>query len=217
MLNLDMVGRPAPGPALTLGGFGTATEWPELVEAVNARDHIKLNTSKGGFGASDHATFYGADIPVLFFFTGAHSDYHKPSDDPDTLNYPRMAPVVGFAADVARAVADLGQRPTFVRVAEEGGERRSFKVRTGVIPEFGYEGDGFKISGVRGGSPADRGGLKAGDVVVRFGDRAIHNIYDYMYGLGDHAPGETVVVVVHRGGETLELPVTLEAGGGGPR
>ena len=218
MLNLDMVGRPKAGPALTLGGFGTAKEWPELIEKVNGVHHLKLATSKGGFGASDHSSFYAADIPVLFFFTGAHEDYHKPSDTADKINYPGMAKVVGFAADCARSVADLDQRPTFQKVAEEGGgERRGFKVRTGVIPEYGWEGVGVKLSGVRGGSPADKAGLKGADVVVRFGDREIRNIYDYMYALGDHKAGETVTLRVHRGDQTLELPVTLEPGSSGGR
>jgi hypothetical protein len=218
MLNLDMVGRPKPGPALTIGGYGTAAQWPGLVENLNKNHHLKLSTNKGGFGASDHSSFYAADIPVLFFFTGAHEDYHKPTDTADTLRYKLMAEVVGFAADLTLQVADLARRPTFQKVADEGsGERRSFKVRTGVIPEFGYEGPGVKLSGVRGGSAADKAGLKGGDIVVRFGDRDIHNIYDYMYALGDHKAGETVVLKVQRGKETLDLSVTLEAGGAGGR
>jgi hypothetical protein len=218
MVNLDMIGRAKAGPALTIGGYGTAAQWPGLVEKLNANHHLKLSTSKGGFGASDHSSFYAADIPVLFLFTGAHADYHKPSDTADRLDYPRMSEVVGFAADLARRLADLPERPTFQKVADEGGgERRAFKVRTGVIPEFGYDGPGLKLSGVSGGSPADKAGLKAGDVVVRFGTREIRNIYDYMYALGDHTAGETVVLVVRRGGETLELPVTLAPGGAGGR
>ena len=218
MVNLDMVGRPKPGPALTIGGYGTATQWQGLVEKLNANHHFKLSTNKGGFGASDHSSFYAADIPVLFLFTGAHEDYHKPSDTADTLRYKGMAEVVGFAADLTLRVANLPQRPTFQKVADEGaGERRGFKVRTGAIPEYGFEGPGVKLSGARGGSPADKAGLKAGDIVLRFGDRDIRNIYDYMYALGDHKAGETVILKVQRGKETLELSVTLEAGGAGGR
>ncbi len=218
MVNLDMVGRPKPGPALTLGGFGTAKEWPELVENVNANHHLKLATNKGGFGASDHSSFYGADIPVLFLFTGAHEDYHKPSDTADRIAYPAMAQVVSFGAEFARRVADLPERPTFQKVADEGaGERRGFKVRTGAIPEYAFEGPGVKLSGARGGSPADRAGLKAGDVVIRFGDRDIRNIYDYMYALGDHKPGDVVKLLVTRGSSTIEVSVTLEAGPSGGR
>ena len=218
MVNLDMVGRPKAGPALTLGGFGTAKEWPELVERLNSNHRLKLATNKGGFGASDHSSFYGVDVPVLFLFTGAHEDYHKPSDTADRIDYPGMATVVAFGADLARAVADLPERPTFQKVADEGaGERRGFKVRTGAIPEYGFEGPGVKLSGARGGSPADKAGLKAGDIVVRFGDRDIRNIYDYMYALGDHRPGDVVKLLVKRGSATIELAVTLEAGGGGGR
>ncbi len=214
MVNLDMVGRPKPGPALTIGGYATAAQWPGLVEKLNANHHLKLSTSKGGFGASDHSSFYAAEIPVLFLFTGAHEDYHKPSDTADRINYARMGEVVVFAADLTRRVADLPERPTFQKVADEGiGERRAFKVRTGVIPEFGYDGPGLKLSGVSGGSPADVAGLNAGDVVVRFGTREIRNIYDYMYALGDHKAGDTVTLIVHRGSQTLEIPVTLAPGG----
>jgi hypothetical protein len=218
MLNLDMIGRPKEGPSLTLGGFGTAAEWPEVLEAANEGLGVNVQTNKGGFGASDHSSFYGADIPVLFFFTGAHEDYHKPSDDASRLDYPAMSKIVELAAAVAKQVADRPQRPTFQRVAEEeGGGRRGYKVRTGVIPEFGYDGPGFKISGVRGGSPGDKAGMKAGDVVVRFGEREIRNIYDYMYALGDHQPGETVTLEIQRDGRTLEVAVTLEPGGAGGR
>jgi len=218
MVNLDMVGRPKPGPALTIGGYGTAAQWQSLVEKLNANHHFKLSTNKGGFGASDHSSFYAADIPVLFLFTGAHEDYHKPSDTADTLRYKGMAEVVGFAADLTLRVADLPQRPTFQKVADEGaGERRGFKVRTGAIPEYGFEGPGVKLSGARGGSPADKAGLKAGDIVLRFGDRDIRNIYDYMYALGDHKAGDVVKLLVKRGASTIEVQVTLEAGGAGGR
>lgn len=218
MVNLDMVGRPPEGPGLNIGGYGTAKEWPVILDEINRRYGFRLSTSRGGFGASDHSSFYAADIPVLFFFTGAHEDYHRPSDHPHRLDYPGMEVVTSFAADAVRAVADQPSSPSFVRVADEGtGERRGLRVRTGVIPEFGWEGAGFRISGVRGGSPADRAGLRAGDVIVGFGDREIRNIYDFMYALGDHRPGETVPVAVEREGRTFTVEVTLEAGGGGGR
>ena len=215
MVNLDMVGRPKPGPALTLGGYGTAQEWPKLVEQVNRKHRLKLVTSAGGFGASDHASFYAAGLPVLFLFTGAHEDYHRPSDDAEKLDFPGMAKVVGFAAELVRAVADWPQRPSYQKVAQEEGPRRAFKVRTGLVPEYSYEGAGVKVSGVRGGSAAEKAGLQAGDVVVQVGQRPIRNIYDYMYALGDHKPGETVTFTVQRGGQTLTLQVTFEEGGGG--
>ena len=218
MVNLDMVGRPKPGPALTVGGYGTAKEWPETIEKLNSNHHLKLTSNKGGFGASDHSSFYAAEIPVLFLFTGAHEDYHKPSDTADRLDYPGMESVVAFGADLTRRVADLPERPTFQKVADEGaGERRGFKVRTGAIPEYGFEGPGVKLSGARGGSPADKAGLKAGDIVLRFGDREIRNIYDYMYALGDHKAGDVVKLLVKRGASAIEIEVTLEAGSSGGR
>lgn len=218
MLNMDMIGRPREGSKLTVSGVGTAAQWPTLVDAANAVADLTITTDKGGYGASDHSSFYAVGIPVLFLFTGAHEDYHRPSDDADRLHYPGMARVVGFAADLVRAMADLPERPTFQRVATEAsGGRRNLKVRTGVIPEFGWEGQGFKISGVAGGSPAERAGLKAGDVVLRFGSREVRNIYDYMYALGDHQPGEEVELLLRRGEQTLSLKITLEAGGGGRR
>jgi len=218
MVNLDMVGRPKPGPALTIGGYGTAKEWPDVLEKLNSNHHLTLATTKSGFGASDHSSFYAADIPVLFLFTGAHEDYHRPSDTADRIDYSGMSKVVTFGADLARRVAELPQRPTFQKVADEGvGERRGFKVRTGAIPEYGFEGPGVKLSGARGGSPADKAGLKAGDIVLRFGDRDIRNIYDYMYALGDHKAGDVVKLLVKRGPSTIEIDVTLEAGSSGGR
>ncbi len=218
MLNMDMIGRPKEGARLTVSGVGTAVEWPQLIEALNANHHLTISTDRGGYGASDHSSFYAASVPVLFLFTGAHEDYHRPSDDAWRLDYPGLARVATFAADLTRAIADLPAPPTFQRVAEEGqGTRRSYKVRTGVIPEFGWEGQGFKISGVGGGSPAERAGVRAGDIVLRFGDREVRNIYDYMYALGDHQPGEEVEFLLRRGEQTLTVTVTLEAGGGGRR
>lgn len=215
MLNLDMVGRAKGGGALTLGGYGTAKEWPELVQAVNHKHRLPLTTSAGGFGASDHASFYAAGIPVLFFFTGAHQDYHRPSDDAEELNYQGLAKVAAFAADLARAVAELPGRPTYQKVAAEEGPTRRFKVRTGLVPEYAFEGVGVKVAGVRGGSAAEKAGLQAGDVVIKVGSRIIRNIYDYMYALGDHQPGETATFTVQRGEHVLELAVTFEQGGGG--
>lgn len=218
MLNFDMIGRPKTGPALTIGGVGTASEWTKLISDANATARLKLTTNKGGFGASDHSSFYAIDIPVLFFFTGAHEDYHKPTDTADRLDYKGMGRVLELATTVARKVADAPLPPTFQKVADEGaGERRGFKVRTGAIPEYGFEGPGVKLSGARGGSPADKAGLKAGDIVLNFGGRDIRNIYDYMYALGDHKAGDVVTLVVKRGTQTLNLTVTLEAGGGGGR
>lgn len=218
MLNFDMIGRPKAGPALTVGGVGTAVEWTKVIADANATAHLKLTSNKGGFGASDHSSFYAIDTPVLFFFTGAHEDYHKPSDTADRLDYRGMGRVLEFATTVARRVADAPLPPTFQKVTDEGaGERRGFKVRTGAIPEYGFEGPGVKLSGARGGSPADKAGLKAGDIVVSFGGRDIRNIYDYMYALGDHKAGDVVTLVIKRGAGTLTLVVTLEASGGGGR
>lgn len=218
MVNLDMVGRPPEGEHLNIGGVGTAEEWPRVLEQVGSRHHLRLATSRGGFGASDHSSFYSVGIPVLFFFTGAHEDYHRPSDLPDRIDYPGLERVTSFVLETIRSVADLPTRPTFARVDDEGpGERRGLRVRTGVIPEFGWEGEGFKISGVRGGSPADRAGLQAGDIIMQLGQRETRNIYDYMYALGDHQPGETVPMTILRGERSLTLEVTLESGSGGGR
>lgn len=213
MLNLDMVGRPRDGK-LTVGGMGTSPVFPEIIERANATG-LQVSFSKSGYGNSDHSSFYVKNIPVLFFFSGLHADYHKPSDLPDRLLYADHARVTDLALRSALALATREERPAFVRVQEEqrpvtGGGGGGYGAYFGSIPDMGEEVNGVKFADVRDGSPAAKAGLKGGDILVEFAGKEIKNLYDFTYALRSHRPGETVKVTVLRGTERLTVDVTLE-------
>ncbi|HET7294289.1 MAG TPA: M20/M25/M40 family metallo-hydrolase [Vicinamibacteria bacterium] len=212
MVNLDMVGR-LREDTLDVHGVGTSPAWRPLVEEANRAVNLRLRWHEGGLGPSDHSSFYLASKPVLFLFTGVHSDYHKASDTWDKLNAPGLARVVDLVSGV---VADLAGSPApveFTRVAAEKEDQlragRGFRVWVGGIPDYGSEAPGVRISGVTPGSPAEKAGLRGGDTIVRFGERKIRGIYDYTAALGERKPGEVVEVVVERDGGEVALQVTL--------
>lgn len=212
MLNLDMVGRLRES-RLNFMGVKTATELATLAaEAVEGRA-LQGTYGGDGYGPSDHTPFFAAGVPVLFLFTGAHENYHKPSDDPDTLNYPGMAKVGAVAADLISALARAKGRPTYVEAKPppkgHPGGGRGYGPYFGSIPDFGQEVKGVRFAGVRPGSPADEAGVQKGDVLVEFGGLEVQNLQDFTVALRRHAPGDTVTVKVKRGGKTLELTATL--------
>ncbi len=221
MLNFDMVGR-LRNDKLIVYGTSTATELKAIVDSANAvagSAMFRISGGGDGYGPSDQSSFYAKDIPVLHFFTDLHEDYHRATDDADKINAGGEARVVELALRVARAVADRPARLTFVHIAapvrtavsEEGKQ-----TYLGTVPDMGAsETKGLLLTGVRAGSPADLGGLKAGDVIVELGGVAVKDLYSYSDALYAHKPGDVVKIVVLRGGERLELSVTLGRRGGG--
>jgi hypothetical protein len=216
MINMDMVGRIS-GNRLYVGGTGTSPGFRKLVETANQSDpaaHFELNYSASGYGASDHTSFTVHSVPALFFFSGLHSDYHKPSDTWDKINSLDGARVAGLVADSANAIDQLDSQPEYVRVAEPVspamGGGGGYGPYFGSIPDFGQEHGGVKFGDVRDGSPAAKAGFKAGDVLVQFGDTKIDNLYDFTYALRAHQPGDKVMVTVLRGVEKVTREVTLE-------
>jgi hypothetical protein len=209
MINLDMVGNLRESK-LVIGGAGTSSIWKELLASLNS-DSLHLIPSEEGLGGSDHTSYYVKNIPVLFFFTGEHSRYHRPTDDVQFLNLPAMAQVGHLAA---RTVADVSARPMppdFVRVTSgRPASRGEISVGLGVVPNFTWEGEGMAISGTRGGGPADKAGFQAGDVIIRIADTDVKSIYDYMYALQELKAGVSITVLVQRGEEELELQVVPE-------
>jgi hypothetical protein len=211
MLNMDMIGRINEENNLTVIGAGTSSKWKDILNAKNCYD-LKLAFSDGGSGGSDHQAFSNKNIPVLFFFTGTHTDYHKPSDDADKINYPGQEKVLNFVFDVALALDELTEKPDYVKVAEptNRGMGRS-RVSIGTVPEFGWNGEGYKLSGVTEGGSAAKAGLKSGDIIVKFGTKKVSNIYDFMYAVQDFKPGDTVDVVVLRDGKEETFSLELVA------
>ena len=211
MFNMDMIGRMEDN-TLTLNGFGTSPRWEAAANAVNAEYDFNLAYSMGGLGGSDHMPFYSKNIPVLFFFTGTHTDYHKPSDDVDLINLDGEVTILQFIRDVVTSIDDAPSRPVFQRVQEQSQERPpgGFSVTLGVVPDFTKtDVAGLAITDVVDGGPASEAGLKAGDVIVRLAKKDIANIYDYMYILGDLKAGQRVEVVVSRGGEEKTFTLVM--------
>lgn len=213
MINMDMVGRLKDNRLMVMG-VGTAEEFSGVVESVNrATERFEIRTSSDGYGPSDHSSFYKRQVPVLMLFTGAHGDYHKPSDTPDKLNGPGLVRIASFAGAL---VDSLDARPrvrfqrakadsTVGRIAGGGG----YGAYLGTIPDYMQTEGGVLLSGVRAGGPAEKAGLKEGDVIVKFDGVRIDNIYDYTFALRSRKPGQPVRITVKRGATEPEFVATL--------
>ncbi len=213
MVNLDMVGR-LHEDTVDVHGMGTSPAWPGLVEPAAAAAGIKLREHQGGFGPSDHSSFYAAGKPVLFFFTGNHADYHRASDTAEKVNSDGIVRLLNVLEPVIRGAAKESTLVAFSAVSgdqqqPQGGATQGFKVWVGGIPDYSAPGPGVTFSGVSPGSPAEKAGVHGGDILVRFKGKDIRDIYEYTAALGDAKPGETVTLVLKRGGSELSLDLTL--------
>ncbi|MEP6848935.1 MAG: M28 family peptidase [Acidobacteriota bacterium] len=204
MINMDMIGRLNENK-LTIGGVGTASEWRGL---LSGKTNFTLQLNEDGFGPSDHSSFYGKKIPVLFFFTGTHNDYHKPSDTADKINYTGEVSVISYIAAIENSIDQNPQRPTYtVAKSSMSGGRAGFNISLGTIPNYADATDGLLLDGVRDGSPAAKAGVKAGDKVVKLAGHEVRNVMDYTYILGEMKAGEEYEIVVLRGGEKLTTKI----------
>jgi hypothetical protein len=210
MLNLDMIGR-MQERTLVVSGYDTSPAWNDLLDRSNEGLDLDLKKSSGGFGGSDHTAFYKDDIPVLFFFTGAHDDYNTPNDDWDRINAEGEALILEYIDRVILAIGNADDLPPFKRseAAKGRGGRGSLPVYMGTVPDFTHEGEGFAIIGTKEGSPAEKAGLLKGDVIVRMDGTDVRNIYDFMGVLSGQKPGNVIDVVVIREGAEVTIPVTL--------
>jgi len=211
MINMDMIGRYDAAKGLTIGGWGTTSWWGRLIPDIVASEKIKYSADSSGIGPSDHTSFYSKKMPVLFFFTGAHNDYHKPVDDSDKINAEGAAKVLSIITKlVARLEKETGD-PDYIEAANPhtANTRSSFKVTLGVMPDYNFSGKGVKIDGVSAGRPAELAGIKAGDVVTRIGNYPIKDIYEYMDALGKHEKGQTVEVEFQRDNKVQKSKLTF--------
>lgn len=209
MLNMDMIGRLNDKNDLIVYGTGTSSNWKSILDDKNEYD-FTLTFNDEGFGPSDQSSFYGKKIPVLFFFTGTHSDYHKPSDDADKINSKGEEKVVKYVYDIASTIANTDKIPDYISVErKDTGRMGGSRVYVGTVPDFAGDVDGYKLGGVTDGSPAAKAGLKAGDIIIQFGDKKISNIYDFTYAIGNYVPGDKVKVIVKRGDELLNVEIIL--------
>ncbi|MBE7466208.1 MAG: M20/M25/M40 family metallo-hydrolase [Planctomycetes bacterium] len=212
MVNLDMVGRLREEKLHAIGA-GTGQGFDKLLEAVNAPYGFTIKTTEDGFGGSDHLAFVNHGVPVLFFFTGSHTDYHKPTDTADKLNAPGMAKIGAFVFDTAARLIQAPQRPAYVKIEPKSRPVMGMGgVRLGTLPDYSFEGKGLRLQGVRGGGPADKAGLKQGDTIILLAGKRIETIQDFMNVLRQCKPGEPIEIVVIREGQEVKLTATPEQG-----
>ena len=216
MINMDMIGR-VKDDKIYIGGVGTGSSFQRVLEQAWGDSHLKLELSQGGYGSSDHTSFVSKRIPVLFFFSGLHSDYHKPSDTWEKINSEGAAGLLNVVARCALELASDSDKPTFAAVMDSNphtgvssGTGGGYGPYFGSVPDFGQAENGVRFSDVKPGSPAAKAGLKGGDVLVQFGDKPIKNLYDFTDALRRSKVGDLVPVTVLRDGKELKVDVKLE-------
>jgi hypothetical protein len=220
MVNLDMVGRLDTTNDLAVNGVGTSPAWQRLKPVAEADKGVKsgkkptppvfnIKTTESGVGPSDHTSFYLQDVPVVHFFTGAHEDYHKPSDDEHKVNYDGMLRITRYIEQLVVDLDDEGKL-AFTKTASDTASTPSFKVTLGVVPDYMYSGQGMRIDGVTDGKPAAAAGLKTGDVVIALGDQKVTDMMSYMRALGAFSKGESTKVTVLREGKEMKADITFK-------
>lgn len=214
MINMDMVGRLSDSnKVLTVGGYGTSPAWGEYYKQFDQMNNGPANPGlifkydSSGTGPSDHTSFYRKDIPVLFYFTGLHTDYHKPSDDADKINYNGQAKIVEH---IYSLVEWMNARPrlAFTKTREtQTTTSARFSVSMGIMPDYTFTGAGVKADGVSEGKPAQKAGLKAGDIILQIGEYNVSSMESYMQTLGKFKKGDKAKVKYQRGKDVLETTV----------
>ncbi len=211
MINMDMVGR-LQEDKLIIYGTGTSPHWRAEIERLNGPYRFALSLKPEGFGPSDQSSFYAKKIPVLHFFTGTHPQYHRPGDDWQLINFDGMARVADLVEQVVLETVQTDAKPEYVEVKQHAtlnAERGGSRPYLGTIPEFGNDTPGYALSGVTAGSPADKGGLKSGDVIVEFAKQKIGGLDDFDLALRKFKAGDDVEIVVLRKTDRVTLKVTL--------
>ena len=219
MINMDMIGR-IRDRKVYVGGVGTGTTFANLLKEAGPRHDFEADvTERAGYGSSDHTSFTAKQVPVLFFFSGLHADYHKPSDTWDKIDAPAAVRLLDLVADVMDHLRDAPARPQFVRVAEiqppadpaapHTGKVSGYGPDFGSIPDFTELPNGVRFADIRPGSPAAKADLRAGDILTEFDGKRIQNLYDFTYALRAKRPGQEVLVKVLRGDQTIEAKVLL--------
>jgi hypothetical protein len=207
MINMDMIGRlNDSSKTLTVGGYGTSPEWGKLFSQTGKKGiytgNLVFRFDSSGTGPSDHASFYRKDIPVLFYFTGLHSDYHKPSDDVEKLNYAGQMQIVRHIYSLLELQGKARTKLQFTKTREmQMGASAAFSVTMGIMPDYSFSGAGLRVDGVSDNRPAQKAGLKTGDVITALGDHNVSSVETYMEALGKYKKGDKVKVSYRRGTE----------------
>jgi Zn-dependent M28 family amino/carboxypeptidase len=204
MINLDMVGRLNAEKELSIFGVGTSSIFKQVVNSLN--NNFKLKIIEDGTGPSDHTSFYNKDIPVLFFHTGSHENYHRPSDDVNLINYKGMSEISNYIIDIIDELETYNKLEFKETISNQPTVAR-FNVSLRVMPDYVFEGDGMKASQIIKGGPADDAGLIDGDVIIMLGENEVKDVYDYMNSLSKFEKGDSTKVIVLRSGKKIEFEV----------
>lgn len=192
---------------VTVGGYGTSPVWGEVLSVMKKNKQLNIKFDSSGTGPSDHTSFYRKDIPVLFFFTGLHSDYHKPSDDSEKINYNGELQIIRYIESIVQSTATRGKLAfTKTREAQTSTTAR-FSVSMGIMPDYTFSGSGVRVDGVSEGRPAQKAGLKIGDVILQLGDHNTSSMESYMQALAKFKKGDKTQVKYKRGNDVLETSV----------
>ncbi|OQX96584.1 MAG: hypothetical protein B6I20_14275 [Bacteroidetes bacterium 4572_117] len=213
MINVDMVGRLKESKELFVGGVGTATESEDLLNSMLGKKDMKLGISYNGFGPSDHAAFYIENIPVFFFSTGAHADYHTPLDVIEMINFDGLKLLTDYIYELSVNIINRNKNLSFKESGPKGKAKpsRGSKVKLGIMPNFGKsDNKGLRIDAVTPEGPAYNGGIKKGDVITAIEGGKIHNIYEYMARMGKLKPGQTITIDLLRDSKKIVLIIQLE-------
>lgn len=208
MLNLDMVGRlNDSSKTLTIGGYGTSPQWATLLKP--SKNGIVFKYDSSGAGPSDHTSFYKKDIPVLFFFTGLHQDYHKPADDAERINFRGQTELVKMVTQLIKN-SEKQERLAFTKTRDRDmTAKSSFKVTLGIMPDYTYNGIGVRLDGVSAGKIAEKAGMKEGDIITRVGSYPISDIQSYMKVLGNFSKGDPAGIEIKRGNDIVNLDIVF--------
>jgi len=205
MINMDMVGRYDTARKLTIGGYGTSSKWSQIM--ANTPTTLLTHYDSAGTGPSDHASFYRKDMPVLFMFTGSHSDYHKATDDWDKINYEGEKEVVKLVQAIIKNT-DGYEKLDFLKTREQSmGKSTKFSVSLGVMPDYAFTGTGVRIEGATEGKLAEKLGLKKSDVLMQLGDYKLIDVMGYMQALGKFKKGDKTTLIIKRGTEEIKYDI----------
>ena len=209
MINMDMVGRMNDSTkTITVGGYGTSPSWKSMIDAVKKKD-FSIRIDSSGTGPSDHTSFYRKDIPVLFFFTGLHSDYHKPSDDADKINYIGMLKIIRFIQQMIEADKQ-DQKLAFTKTREQQTSTSTrFSVSMGIMPDYSFTGSGVRVDGVSDNRPAKKAGILTGDIVKQLGEHKTSSVESYMQALSKFKKGDKTTTIVLRGDKEISFEIVF--------
>lgn len=206
MINMDMIGRYNSAKPLTVGGYGTSTAWAGIIH--HQRDTLAIHTDSSGAGPSDHASFYRKGIPVLFFFTNGHEDYHKAGDDWEKINFEGELAILRYIQRVIQAAAPLGKLP-FSTTRETSPGPVHLPVTLGIMPDYSFTGTGVRVDGVSKGKTAEKAGILTGDILLQLGDYKFNDVMSYMEVLRKFKKGDKTVIRFTRGNATQTVTIEL--------